>query len=109
MPSVCKPLLFLGGCVFHCTTRGCQSCEKNFECQPLLFDFLTHTYLSILRAYTCGRKGRKGKQGERDDEFSEMDIRNHMAQSFNFSGGKTRAQRRFHLLKVIEAALYHGL
>lgn len=25
-------------------------------------NFLTNTYLSTLRAYTCGREGRKGKQ-----------------------------------------------
>lgn len=62
MPSILKPLLFLGSCVFCCTTSDCPGCEKNVNCEPLLFNFLTNTYLSTLRAYTCGSEGRKEKQ-----------------------------------------------
>lgn len=66
MPSIRKPLLFLGSCFFCCTTRGCRGCEKNVNYEPFWFNFLTNTYLSILRAYTHGREGRKEKQqGER--------------------------------------------
>lgn len=91
MPSIRKPLLFLGSCFFCCTTRGCWGCEKNVSYEPFWFNFLTNTYLFILRAYTRGREGRKEKQqGEREGGhwYSKRDIKNQMAQSFNYQTGK---------------------
>lgn len=74
MPSVHKPLLFLGSCFFCCTTRGCRGSEKNVCYEPLLFDFLPNTYLSILRAYTYGWEGREEKQqgGETIDALKRI-------------------------------------
>lgn len=47
-----------------------------------------------------GEKVEKESSMERDHWYSERDIRNQMAQSFNFSDVKTKAHRSFYLIKV---------
>lgn len=115
MPSIHKPLLFLGSCFFCCTTRGCRGCEKNVNYEPFWFNFLTNTYLSILRAYTRGREGRKEKQqGERERGhwYSKRDIKNQMAQSFNYQMGKMGPKEVLtssKLYRLAESELDHSL
>lgn len=40
-PSIPK-LHFVGSCFLHCTTRGFLGCEKNVNCELILFNFLTN-------------------------------------------------------------------
>lgn len=56
MPSILRPLFFLGSCFFRCATGSCPGCENNVNCEPQLSNFPTAT-LTFLFYDMWGEKG----------------------------------------------------